>query len=320
MSTLDPAPPLSSASPVRVALGRGLARVREAWRDVAVGYLLSLLLALPLAAALRASLADSLRHREAAENLLRSWDGLWHATFSSRAQGIESTFDAGVVGIGAVLRSLDALLRGVLLELPGPIVLVGLVYLLGWVLLSGGLLRRFRGEEGGVIRLGAGCLHRMLPLAMVGWGAWLMLLGVVLPGLGVWVEEHCREVIDERVHVAWVLGKYLVVWSLVLAVRVVIDYAKIVALEDPSASSFVAIRRALIFCRHHARAVISVVLQLGAVWVGIGLAYAMVAPGADQGNPLKILVAFLISQLSVGARVGLRAWSLASAQALLRRA
>lgn len=302
----------------RAAIATGGARVVACWRDVGVAYLLSVVLALPLAAALRASLADSMRHREAAETMLRGWDGLWHATFSRQAEGIEATFDAGVVGMGAVLRSLDRLLQGSLLDLPAPILVVGLVYLLGWVLLSGGLLARFRGGEGGVIHLGALHFRRMLSLAMVGWGAWLLVLGFVLPTLGAWVDEHCREVIDERVHLAWVLAKYAVVWVLVLAVRVWIDFAKVIVIEEPAASTLAALRVAAAFVRRRLVSVVGVVVQLGAVWLGVMLAYWVVAPGADQGNPLKILVAFVISQASVVARAGLRAWGLASAQALLR--
>ena len=319
MSTASPQTPASApVDSARAAIGSGWRRVGACWRDVAAAYLLSLLLALPLAAALRASLADSLRHREAAENLLRSWDGLWHATVSSRAEGLERTFDAGIVGIGAVLRSLDVLVRGALLDLPGPILVVGLSYLAGWVLLSGGLLARFRGDEGGVLRLGARWLGRMLSVALVGWGAWVLVLGVVLPSLGLWVDELCREVIDERIHLAWVLAKYVVVWGLVLAIRVWIDVAKVLAIEEPTMPTAAVLGRALTLCRRRAGSLAGVVVQLGLVWLGVVLAYWVVAPGADQANPLTILVAFLISQASVLARVGLRAWGLASIQALVR--
>lgn len=307
--------PVDSA---RAAIAIGWGRTGSCWRDVTVAYLLSLLLALPLAAALRASLADSLRHREAAENLLRSWDGLWHATFSGQAEGIERTFDAGIVGIGAVLRSLDTLVRGALLDLPGGIVVVGLLYLAGWVLISGGLLARLRGDEGGLLSLSARWGRRMLGVSVWGWGAWLVVLGLVLPGLGGWVDEHCREVIDERVHLAWVLAKYGVVWVLVLAVRAWIDAAKVLAIEQPQVRTSVVVGHALLLCRRRLSAVVGLVVQLGLVWVGLGLAYAMVAPGVEQANPLTILVAFLIGQASVVARVALRAWGLASMQALVR--
>lgn len=315
-SAKPPQPPRSA----RAAVGEGWARVRAAWPQVLTAYVLSLLLSLPLAAALHSALRQSLAHREAAERLLQGWDGLWHASFAAQAQGLQATFDAGVVGIGAVLRSLDMLVRGALLELPSPLVVAGLLYLVGWVWLSGGLLARFGGDRRGVITLGAVHLRRLLPVVAVGWLGWALVLGVGLPALSAWVELQCRDVIDERVHAAWLLGKYAVVWLVVLAIRWVIDYAKVAAVADPSRSTLAALREGLRVCRARAGAVIGVAVILGLVSLGLLLFYSFLAPGADQGNPFKILVAFIISQSSVVARVVLRAWGLASEQALWERA
>lgn len=279
-------------------------------------YLLSLLLALPLAAALQSSLRDSLRHREAAERLLTGWDGLWYRSFSAQASGLESTFDAGVVGIGAVFRSLDALLRGGLLDLPLPIVIAGLLYLLGWVVLSGGLLARFGGDDRGLWRLGIAHAPRLWWIAATGWVLSLLVLGAVLPLLSVAVERACRDVIDERVHAAWLLGKYAVVWLLMLAIRLVVDYAKVAAVAEPSRSPRWALGQGLRTVGGRARAVIGVQAILGALGLALLLAYWAIAPGADQGNPFKILIAFLISQSSVAARVVMRALTLASEHAL----
>ncbi|MEX1364363.1 MAG: hypothetical protein AB1Z98_14650 [Nannocystaceae bacterium] len=299
------------------AISVGGSRTRAAWRDVAVAYLLSLLLSLPVAAARRASRADSLHHREAAERLLQGWDGLWHWSFSARARGLESTFDAGIVGIGAVLRSLDHLLRGAVLDLPAPLVVAGLSYLVGWVFLSGALLARFGGDDGGLLRLGARYFGRMLSLAAVAWLAWALLFGLLLPSLGHFVDERCREVIDQRVVAAWTLGKYAVVWSLVLAVRVIVDLAKVRAVQEPSVTVLAALREALAIVRRRGAAVLALVLALGGLSLGLLLAYWLVAPGAGQDNVLKIGLAFGLSQTSVIARVVMRAWSLASLQALV---
>lgn len=301
------------------AVTTGWDRVRAAWPQVGVAYLGSLVLALPLAAALALGLRHSLAHREAAARMLAGWDGLWHKSFAAQAGGLEATFDPGVVGIGAVLRALDALVTATLLELPLPLVVVGLFYLVGWVLLSGGLLARFGGDRRGVVRLGAIHFGRLLTIAAVGWLGWALLLGWLLPALGELTDAHTRDVIDERVVVALVLAKYAVVWLLALAVRVVVDQAKVVAVDDPARSPWAALRAALAFCRRRARAIVGVTLMLGAVSLALLLAYWVVAPGAGQRNGFQIVMAFAIGQLSVIARVVMRAWSLASAQALWRR-
>ncbi len=41
------------------------------------------------------------------------------------------------------------------------------------------------------------------------------------------IAEREIDLIDERVHAAWLLGKYAVVWGLVIAIKLVTDYAKV---------------------------------------------------------------------------------------------
>lgn len=314
MSTLPSA--TSSPRSAGEAVATGWSRVRAGWAQVGAAYLLSVLLALPLGAAMQSTLAQSLRHREAADNLLRSWDGLWHASFSAQAQGIASTFNAGIVGIGAVFRALDGLVTGAMFALPLPLMVAGLLYLLGWTFLSGGLLARFGGDERGLIRLCALHFRRMFALAVMGWIAWAVVLASLLPWLSAWVGEQTRDLIDERVHAAWIVGKYAVVWALMFAIRLVIDYAKVAAVADPQCSPTTALMRGLSLCRARTGAVIGVTVRIGLVGLGLTLLYWVVAPNAEQANAFKILIAFGISQTSVIARVVMRAWGLASAQAL----
>ena len=66
------------------------------------------------------------------------------------------------------------------------------------------------------------------------------------------------------------------------------------------------------------RALSSARPSVGAVSLALLLAYAVVAPGTAQDNGFKLLIAFAIGQASVIARVVMRAWTLASAQALWR--
>jgi hypothetical protein len=311
-----------SRAPGRAALGAvidGWARMRGQWRAIGVAWLLGLALALPLAAALRMGLRQSLAHREAAERMLAGWDGLWHRSFSAQAEGLETTFDAGVVGIGAVLRSLDALVTGSLFDLPLPLVVAGLVYLMGWVLLGGGLLARFRGDPRGVVTLGVIHFWRLLTIAAVGWLAWALLLGGCLAMLGEWARAHSRDVIDERVIAISIVGKYALVWIAVLAIRLVIDHAKVIAVDDSSRSPWSALREALRFCRRRAIAVLGVAAILGAVGLVLLAAYGPVAPDGTQSDGFGLFVAFATGQVYVIARVVMRAWALASAQALWSR-
>jgi hypothetical protein len=302
------------------AVREGFARVGEVRVQVLVAWFCSVAVAMPLAAALYVALRDDLGASIAAENLVGGWDDHWHRAFSARAQGIETTFDAGIVGMGAVLRALDAQITGALWSLPGPILGAALVYALLWIVFAGGFLERFvRGGEGSVVFFTGAVRHtpRLLVLAAVaaaGYWVWLSPVRGALDGV---VERATIDTIDERVHFGWVVGKYAVIWLGVWTVALLHDYAKVLAVADPDASLPRCLGGAWTTLRTRTAAVYAtsaMVAGLGAVGLG---AYWVIAPGAGQDNGLLLLVAFGLSQLSVLLRITIRAAGWGSATALL---
>ncbi len=305
-------------SVVLSAVGQGIARLRECKRQLAVAWALSLGVAAPLAATLFVALRDDIGHEIAGENLRRGWDDQWHRAFAAQAEGIERTFDAGIVGMGAVLRALDAQISGQLLDQPAPIVGAGLVYLLAWIVLSGGFLERFvRGGDGRSFWTGAFAhaprLITAAAIAAVGYAIWL---GPIRGVLGSLVDDITRDTIDERVAFAWTVAKYAVVWTGVWIVALVHDLAKIHIVATPDLPVFAAIAKATRTLRAHpcAFAVSAAVAGLGVVGL---VAYWVIAPGAEASNAFTLLVAFGISQLSVLLRIAIRALGWASLTALV---
>lgn len=293
---------------IRQALLEGLVHVRGARRYLGLAYLASLALALPLAAALATTLEHSFGRGETNERMRDGFDSLWYQGFSGRAEGLASTFDPSIVGIGAVFNGLDALVTGRLLEHNAAIVGVGLIYLAVWTFLAAGLLSRFcgRSDERSFFAQAAHHFPRFAVLAAAAGLLYYVVFGPLHTGLGKLVDDINREQLDERVHFAWVVGKYAVLWSIAWTISLVFDYARVVAVRDELPPLAVNLRRALgIVLRNKLRtyglSVCLFVLSVAAMMV-----YWMVAPDAMGGSPFGILVAFLIGQAYLLVRIGLR--------------
>jgi hypothetical protein len=295
------------------ALRTGLDRTRACAKLVWLVYGLNVAIVLPLAAALAEQLSESIGPSVVGETMLRGFDHLWFRGFDARAHGIGTTFEPWVVGIGGVLEAIDDLVTGVLLDLHPSIVAAGVVYLVAWVFLSAGFLARFvSGDHDGFLHGAARHFPRVLVLAATSWVVYAIVLAAVLPLLADIVEAATYESVDERVHFAWTVAKYGVLWAIVWTAAVVFDYAKIAAVARPDEPLRRCLRRSLRLVRTRPRAVYGLSAALLALGVGVVAAYAVVAPGADQHNGFKIGIAFLISQTYILARIALRVLGIAA--------
>ncbi len=295
------------ADALRTGLDRTSRNVRLLW----LAYGLNVAIVLPLAAALAEQLSASIGPSVVGETMLRGFDHLWFRGFHVRAHGLGTTFEPWVVGVGGVLKAIDGLVTGGLLDLHPSIVAAGVVYLVAWVFLGAGFLARFVTGESNFLGGAARHFPRMLVLAAASWVVYAVVLEGVLPLLTDIVDIATYDSIDERVHFAWTLAKYGVVWAIVWSVSIVFDYAKIAAVAHPEESLRRSLRRAFGLLRSHPRALYGLSVGLLAAGVGVVLAFAVVAPGADQHNGFKVAIAFLVSQTYILARIALRVLGIA---------
>jgi hypothetical protein len=298
---------------IAAALRIGMLRAQECMRLLWLAYAFNVALALPLAAAVADQIAQSIGSSIAGETMLQGFDHLWFRGFHVRASGLPATFEPTVVGIGGVLRALDALVTGALLDLHPSIVAAGVVYLVGWVFLGSGFLARFVGGEPNNF-FGGAARHfpRIATLAAFSWLVYAMTLKGLLPLLADIVAAATYDSIDERVHFLCTLAKYAIVWASVWTVSLVFDYAKIIAVARPEQPLRHCVGRALLLVLLHPRAVYG--LSAGLLGLGLGflLLYAVIAPGAGQHNGFKIGIAFVLSQTYVLGRVALRCLGIAA--------
>jgi hypothetical protein len=297
---------------IAAALRIGILRAQQCMRLLWLAYAFNVALALPLAIAVADQLAQSIGPSIAGETMLQGFDHLWFRGFDVRASGLAATFEPGVVGIGGVLRALDALVTGALLDLHPSIVAAGVVYLVGWVFLASGFLARFVGGETNFFGAAARNFPRLVTLAAFSWLLYAITLKGLLPLLADLVAVVTYDTTDERFHFVCTLGKYAVVWVSMWTLSLVCDYAKIIAVARPDDPLHHCVGRALVLLLVNPRAVFGLSAALLGLGLGFLLLYAVIAPGADQHNGFKIGIAFLISQTYVLGRVALRCVGIAA--------
>lgn len=319
------------------ALLDGIRAVRRSLGLVLLLWALNLAVAAPLALALAQELRGELHEREAARGMLYGFDYAWWSEWSARQQGFASGFGPALLGVGFVLKNVDALLRG---WLPlglfarggapdaaagfGPELLaLGAAYLLLQVFLAGGVLGVLRGPQGGWSFRGLvhGCgfyFARLLRVTLLGLvGVWLVFL--VNAPLARWADGRAGEAVSEATANAWLLGRHAVLLLALLVVHLVASYARVIVVLEERSSAVLALVSALAFCARQAGRVLAHALAI-AVLGGLLLAIWSTLDGAwDAVGWRTQALTFLLAQALVFGRVALRLAFLGGQISLYRR-
>ncbi len=298
-----------------LAFQKGMELVGRHKRFVALAWLLNVVLVLIPFVLMMGEIRDSVGKSQVAETLTQGYSQDWYREFAGQAQGLAGTLDPTMSGPGAVLNSLDDLLRGGLFRAPLAIRGFGAAYLLVWVFLSAGFMTSFqRGSSGdfGDFAAGAGrYLGRFFRLGLIG----VVLFYLVYQGVGKldWLlSELTRQVVDERIAFVAALAKYAIFLVLLFAVRLWMDYTKVVLVAEHRRSSFLAVIRALRFVCCNRGPVILLGGAILSVFSALTLIYAVVAPGANSGGIGMLIWGALLAQVLIVGRIVLRVLSLAS--------
>src|SRR5262245_52796654 len=119
----------------------GWKRVLAAPALVAGVFVMTFVLALPLAITVRGALASHLGASLAAETAVSGINYDWWQEFTAQASGLGMTFTPSIIGFAAVLDNISGVLdaRARIAPLAAALAL----YLAGWTFLSGGILDRY---------------------------------------------------------------------------------------------------------------------------------------------------------------------------------
>lgn len=300
----------------------GIRRVNGAPFVIAGVFLMTLLVAFPLSYALRGMIEAHLGASLAADSAAAATNYDWWQEFSSQASGLATTFVPSIVGFGAVLDNLDALLENA--PLAATIAGATAAWILLWSFLSGGILDRFaRARPTRSHGFFAACgMHfwRLLRLGLVAWLVYAVLFGYVHG----WILRDAfgrltDDVAVERTAFAIRLFGYLLFGVLLVICNVVFDYARIRIVVEDRRSALGGLVAGLRFVRRHAGPVFGLYMLNGVAFVLLMLIYALIGPGAPRGG-LSMWLVLLLGEVYIVGRHYLKLLFYASETAFFQSA
>lgn len=286
----------------------GIGRVRQALLLVLLLWIVTLIVSVPLAIGVRRDverhIGSSLQATDTAPG--RPYD--WLTAFSDQASGASASVGPAMIGFGAVVDNLSALLDWDLR--PAIVGAAGVLYLLSWTFLTGGLIDRLARQRPlrahAFFQACGGFFFALLRLSLLSAVVYGVLIGRLHPWLFDGLFDRWNERLDsERTAVLIRLALYGVFVLGLAATNLWFDYARVRLVVEDRGSAIGALRASARFIRRHGWSAIGLYL-CDALLFGLVLAlYAAVAPGAGI-SPLAAWSGFVIGQLYVAARLGVK--------------
>jgi hypothetical protein len=261
----------------------GIRRVNGAPLLIAGVTLVTLLVALPLSLALRGMIETHLGPSLAADAAASAANHEWWQEFQAQASGLGQTFTPSIVGFGAVLDNLSALLDDT--EMASTIAGATAAWLLVWSFLSGGILDRLardrKTRSHGFFSACGVHVWRFLRIGIFAWFIYYFLFAFVHD----WIFDNAftrltRDLTVERTAFFLRLGGYLLFGSILVFFNLIFDYARIRTVVEDRRSAVGAIAAGARFVRRHFGRVALLYAVNGLAFLLLVAAYALVTPGA----------------------------------------
>jgi hypothetical protein len=300
---------------------------RDGWRRVLAApavigglFAITLAAAAPLAVAMRGSidthLGRSLMADRAADGV--NWD--WWQEFTAQATGLGTTFRPAIIGFAATLDNVSGLLDAQ--PEIAPIASAAAVYLLAWIFLSGGVLDRYaRQRPTRAHGFFAACgvfFWRFLRLGIVAGVVYWFCFAYLHEWLfDRWYVRATRDLDVERTALMWRAVMYAIFGATLVAINVVVDYAKVRLVVEDRRSALAALAASLAFITRNPGAVLGLYALNALVFVLVLAAWAVAAPGAGDSG-LSMWLAFAVTQVYVVARLAMKLQFMASETALFQ--
>ena len=261
--------------------------------------LLTLLVALPMSLALRGMIATHLGDSLYGDALAAGANYDWWQEFSAQATGLGTTFVPSILGFGAVLQNISAILdnRAMAATIAGATA----AWLVLWSFLSGGVLDRYaRMRPTRAPGFFAACgthVWRFARLGVLAWIFYWFLFTVLHPYLfDTFYPWATRNVTAERTAFAVRALLYVFFGMLLILFNVIFDYARIRIVVEDRRSAIGALVAGARFVRRHP-ATLRLYLLNGLCFVLLALIYALVVPGARSGA--AIWLAVIVGQIYI---------------------
>jgi hypothetical protein len=293
--------------------------VKNAPALVAGLWLMTFLLAWPLAITLRGMLAAHLDASLAAEAAASGMNYDWWTEFLEQAAGIGQTFVPAILGFAAVLKNISSVADAQ--GLPTVIASAVTAHIVVSIFLLGGVLDRLaRDRHTGSYGFFAACgtfFFRLLRLGLIA----ALVYGFLFTIVHRWLFDDAytaltRSLTVERTAMVYRTFLYVAFAVPVLVVNIWFDYAKIRMVVEDRRSAIGALLSAARFITHNPGAVVGLYVVDLLVFLFVLLLYALVVPGAAGG--VTAWIGFFVGQLYITLRVAVRLLFAASQIALFQ--
>jgi hypothetical protein len=303
------------------------------WGLVVLVQLANLCFALLIAVPLAFQLEAELQNRGASSAMMYGFDFDWWSHWSERRQGPESALGPDLLGTGFALKNLELLLKG---WLPAglfawgsgrapvdPLVLgLGLAYLVLQTFMTGGILSVFRRPRGGwtVRGLVHGCgfyFGRMLRLSLLALGAAGVVFALNAP-FARWLDGLAREAVSGRTALVLTLGRHALLLVALLVVHMVVSHARVLMVREERLSALLAVLSSLGFCGRCFSTAFGQYLAVAASAAALLAIFAIADSWLTVIGYRSQLLALVLFEAFLAARIALRLWLLASQLELQR--
>ena len=292
------------SSPIR-ALGGGFADVARAPLLLAGIAAIMVLIALPFAAVLHSRLQSSLSVQPQISLDDTEIDADWWMEFRRHARGLEATFTPSVLGFAATLDGISNILdgRGVPAALVAPL----LISMVAWSFIWGGVLQRFQARRaigaGGFLRAGAAHFVPFAAIAVIAATVNLLLFLTIHRALFGSVHTALVAMTTTERDAFFVrVVLYAIFFSLLAAVGLVADYARVAAVAR-MAGPIGLLRTSVAFIRRNAVPVVLLFVLTGAIFVATTVGYGVleVAGGSAVGGWRAVVIgqAYVLVRLAI---------------------
>lgn len=288
------------------AFTTGMTRLLQYKRALVTAYLLNILLVFVPGFYLASQIESSLGNSLAGERMAEGYDALWFNHFSASVHGIARTFQPSVVGAGALFESLDSFISGRMFAMNGGTFYMLVLYWLIWIFLSAGFINLYLLKTEHLFTGATRFFFRFLLLGIIGGAAYWLIFRYLFTWLTGVVSSLTHNTIDERIAFGYTLVKYLLVWTVIYLVNIIMDYSKIFVVNRDYKNILKGIGDSVNFVAHHFGVVLFLYLLIGILWIAFAFIYKLIAPGIHQSTWVAVIIAFLVGQLYIFSRIAVR--------------
>jgi len=299
----------------------GIRRVASAPAVVAVVWIATTIVSLPLTLTIRGDIVRSLGNGLASEATARGVSIDWMQEFETHAAGVASTFRPTIVGFAAVLDNMSAYIDNI--QRPSAIAAAAGIYVLLWTFLTGGVLDSYANagratRVGDFVRTCGRFFFRFVRLEIVTALAYAVLFGIIHRWMfsSIYPRLTARLELEQTAFLVRI-ALYALFGLMLAAVNLVFDFTKVRAVVEDRRSMLVALAASCRFIRRNTAAALGVYLLDAIVFAGVVTAYAYIAPPGG-GMGAMVWAAFLIGQAYIVGRLSVRLLFFASEIALFQ--